>query len=455
MKLHRQLFRSLTLPLGLLLAAFSPAAAQDGDVPPPAGGFHIRSLTGYAVYYSNSLPGNGGFQPTPTNLGADVGGGVSADLGWTHYAERTNATFTYVPSYTGRLRYSGWNALNHAMSFNVIRKLAPRWTFGLSGAVNLSTLDQFLFAPTTLGAAAASPAKFDDLATAMLAGKFNDPRLASILGGAQVSQSPLQTLLYGDRVLNSAAQASLSYSYSPRLSITVNGGGSRSQHLSQNDGTPNLNGYLNSSTSESEYGTVGLSYSLSPRTRIGGSVTGSRAASEFEDTFTTRSVGSLGRTLGNRWFVQVQAGIGVMHPLRQTTLQPLSTSPHPVAGGSIGYKSFSHTLLGSYDRTVSDSYGLGASTNSSATASWLWKRPGRDWWLTADTGWQRLEGSFAGDVAGWHSSAGIGRSLGHAVLLIDYAYLRYSGTQQRTVYNVSQSAVRVSMSWRPNPALFR
>lgn len=453
MKLHRESFRSLTLPLGLLLAACSPAAAQDGDVPPPAGGFHVRSFTGYAVYYSNSLPGNGGFQPTLTNLGADVAGGVSADIGWTHYAERTNATFTYVPSYTGRLRYSDWNALNHAMSFNAIRKLAPRWTFGLSGAVNLSTLDQFLFAPTTLGAAVATPAKFDDLASAVLAGKFNDPRLASILGGAQVSQSPLQTLLYGDRVLNSAAQASLSYSYSPRLSITVNGGGSRSQHLSQNDATLNANGYVDSTTSE--YGTVGLSYSLSPRTQIGASVTGSRAASLFEDTFTTRSVASLGRTFGSRWFVQLQAGIGIMNSLRQTTLQVLSTSPHPVTGGSIGYKSFSHTLLGSYDRTVSDTYGLGASTNSSATASWQWKRPGRAWWLTADTGWQRLEGSFAGDVAGWRSSAGIGRSLGHVVLLMDYAYLRYSGTQQRTVYNVSQSAVRISMSWRPNPALFR
>jgi hypothetical protein len=442
-------FRRAALPLGLLMAAVAPVSAQDGDAAPTSG-FRIRSFSGYAAYYSNSLPRTAGLQPA-TNLLSDVAGGASAEMGWTRYGQRTSFMLTYIPSYTGHLQYSGWNAFNQRMSLQATRKLAPRWTFTFSSAADLSTIDQFLFAPTTLSAAAAVPAKFDDLATAMLSGRSNDPRLAPVLGGAQVSQSPLQELLYGDRVLNAAAQASLSYSYSPRLSIVVNGGGGRSQHVSQDTG-PAGNGLLNNTTSENL--AVALSYSLSPRTQVGASVTGARSESLLQDNFTTTSLASLGRRLGTRWFMQVQGGVGVMKSLRDSGLERSTARPRPVTGGSLGYKSFSHTLLGSYDRTVSDSFGLGSTTSSSATGSWLWRRPGNDWSLSASMGWQRLEGSVAGTNSGWRTTAGIGRSMGHVVLLVEYAYLKYSGVQQQTPF-LSQSAVRVSMRWRPDPALSR
>jgi hypothetical protein len=443
-----EICRRSALALGLWLAAVSLAPAQDSDASSPSG-FHVRSFSGFVVYYSNPQA-TGGLLPGGTNLPSDVAAGGSAEMGWTRYRERTSIAFTYTPSYTGHLQYSGWNAFNQAMSFNVMRKVAPRWTLMLSAAANLSTLDQFLFAPTAFSNAVAIPANFEDLASAMLAGRFNDPRLAPVLGGAQVSQSPLQTLLYGERVLNTSANASLSYSYSPRLSITVGGSGGYSQRLSQ-DGVPAGNSILENATSENLM--AGLSYSLSPRTQIGASVSGARAASPVEDTLTTTSVASIGRKLGTRWFVQLQAGLGMMTSLRTTTLQPLSTSPHPVITGRLGYKTFSHTLLGSYGRTVSDSYGLGATTNSSATASWQWKRPGRNWGLAASFEWQRLAGTLIGDGTGWHSTAGVSRSLGHVVLLMEYAYLSSSGLQQQAPFQ--SHSVRVSTSWRPNPALFR
>jgi hypothetical protein len=252
-------------------------------------------------------------------------------------------------------------------------------------------------------------------------------------------------------VLNTAAQASLSYSYSPRLSVMVNGGASRSQHVSQDTG-PAGNGLLSNTTAENL--AVGLSYSLSPRTQIGATVTGSRSESLIQDNFTTTSIGSLGRKLGTRWFVQVQGGVGMMNSLRDFGLVRSTARPRPVTSGSLGYKTFSHTLLGSYDRTVSDAYGLGATTSSSASGSWLWQRPGSDWSLSASGGWQRLEGTLEGTATGWRTTAGIGRSLGHVVLLMEYAYLKYSGIQRQTPF-LSQSAVRVSMRWRPGPALLR
>ena len=63
--------------------------------------------------------------------------------------------------------------------------------------------------------------------------------------------------------------------------------------------------------------------------------------------------------MGRRWFLQVSGGIGVMNPVRSTYVLP--TRPQPVANASLGYRTLSHTFLGSYSRAVSDSYGLGAS----------------------------------------------------------------------------------------------
>ena len=46
---------------------------------------------------------------------------------------------------------------------------------------------------------------------------------------------------------------------------------------------------------------VAISYSLSPLTQLGGTVTTNRASSSLQDAYTTTSLASLGRTLGRRW----------------------------------------------------------------------------------------------------------------------------------------------------------
>ena len=112
---------------------------------------------------------------------------------------------------------------------------------------------------------------------------------------------------------------------------------------------------------------------------------------------------SLGRTIGRRWLLGVHGGLGIIRPLRQTIV--LQTDPQPAYGGSLIFKTFAQTFLGAYDRTVSDSYGLGAGSTSSVSAAWHWKRPGSGWSLDAGGSRQQLQGnSFAGATS-WRGTA--------------------------------------------------
>lgn len=441
----------LGLGLGTGLLWGQPAMQdQRALAPTPKRGLQVYTVSAYAVYYSTGLPEGIGFRPGLANLASDVGGGGSTRIGWMKSGERSDFSFMYAPSYTGRVRYAAWNALNHSLSLNARQKLTPKWSLGFSVAGDLSNLAELLFSPTVFSNVASTSANFDDLAAAMLAGKFTNAQLASILTGAPLVESPARNLFYGDRMFMSALRASLSYSPSPRLSISLGAGGGRSQYVSdsQNIGAPGYRYLVPSTTSGSANLTV--SYSRSPRTQIGATVASSRILSSLQDTYVTTSTASLGRTMGRRWFLQIQGGVGVMNPVRQTFILP--RGPQPIGGGSLGFRTFSHTFLGSYDRTVSDSYGYGAGSTSSVSAAWRWSRPGRGWSLEGSLSRQELQGSGFENLKSWRATAGLGRALAaQLALLTQYVYLGYSGRLENTPYSFSQSALRVSLVWFSQP----
>jgi hypothetical protein len=434
---------------GVLPAQDTASFASDSL---PRNGFQLRSISIYGAYYSKTLPNGGGFQPGATALASDFNGGASAIFGWTKFSDRSTFSLSYTSSYTGRVRYSSLNAFQHALSLSASRKIAPRWTFGFSLGGNLSTLEQSLFSPTTLGNVASVPSTFDDLAAGVLASKFtNNPQLGTVLTGSQLIESPVRNLLYGQRMLTSSAGASLSYSYSPRLSVTFNGGGGRTQHLSDGQTGSTGAGYLVPDTTSGN-ASVAISYSLSPLTQIGGTVSAVRTVSSLQDAYTTTSLVTLGRTLGMRWFMQVHGGVADTIPVRETSFR-ISTKLLPAYGGTLGFKTLAHTFLGSFDRTASDAYGLGAATTTGTNATWRWRRPGRNWWMESNLGWQRLGGNAVSQLSGWQTSAGLGRIIGaHFSLFSQYAYLSYtgSGLPSTSANGISQSAVRVSLVWSPH-----
>ena len=222
--------------------------------------------------------------------------------------EKSQVLFTYTPSYTGRLRFSAWNALNHSLSFNASRHFG-RWKLGFSAAADLSNLSEFLFSPTVFASVAAVPGTFSDLAAAVLTGTFTNAQFASLLTGAPIVQSPARNLFFGERMFTSAAQTSLSYTPAPRLSVKLTASGSRSQHLSDNQGGVQQNSYLIPMTT-SAGADLSVSYSRSPRTQLGGSVSSTRVVSTIQDVYSTTAKASLGRTMGRRWFLQLSGGVG-------------------------------------------------------------------------------------------------------------------------------------------------
>jgi hypothetical protein len=440
---------------GALWAQNGNATATAAPAPQPGGGLQIGSVSAYAVYYSSFLP-DGGVGAGSMNLPSDMAAGASIVIDWTKFSERSSFSLTYSPSYTGYVRNSSLDALNHALSLTASRKIAPQWNFGFSVAGNLSSVQESLFTPSALSNVASASSTFSDLAAGILSSNFaNNPQLGAILTSSPLAQSPLTNLLYGQRMFTTSARVSLAYSYSPRLSVTVSGGAARSQQVSENQAAGGNAAVIPNTTS----GNAGItiSYSLSPVMQVGGTVTTGRTSSLLYDDYTTTSLATFGRTLGGRWVVQVHGGIGVVNTVGQTSLvAPAKPAPTPAIGGGLTYKTLSHTFLGSFDRSVSDTYGLGASTSSTASAAWHWRQRGSSWGLDSSFGWQWLQGSTLANTSAWNTTVGLTRAIGsHFVLLTQYSHLTASAGLLAAAYHYSQDAVRVSIGWTPRAAALR
>ena len=208
--------------VAVLIAGGQALWAQSFEYEGRRDGFHIYTATVYTGYSSLALP-NANFNyllgAVPT--GGDVLTGGSLSVGWTHFGPRSSFSITYNPSYQGFVQNSQWNALNHSLSLNLNRKLGNKWALTLSGAGAVNSLYQSMFTPSTLSNAAAVPATFDELASAMLSGRFTNDQLAGVLTGSPGLESPDQTALYGNKVLSGSLSSSLSYTHSRRFSLRV------------------------------------------------------------------------------------------------------------------------------------------------------------------------------------------------------------------------------------------
>jgi hypothetical protein len=446
----------------LLSCAAGPVLAQDSaaPAPEPKSGLQIRSISAYGDYYSNGLasptaPFQPGFQNGLADLG--IGGGVVFD--WTKYTERTSFSLSYTPSYTARVRYSSLNSLYHAMSLNLSRTLAPRWRFVSSVVCDFSNLQQYLFSPTSLSKVASASATYNDLAAALLTSNFaNNSQLGVIVSSLPSVESPLRFLVYGERVLTASAQASLSYSISPRLSLSFTASGGRQQRVSEPQGVNGANSYL-IPTSTSAGADISISYSLSPVTQVGGSVTTTRIFSGLQNFYATQSVATWERALGHRWLIQTYGGVGTINIVGPPpgnivgrSLYDFPKTPHAVLGGRLAYKTTEHTFLASYKQPANGSYAFGASTTLSADGAWKWARPGSPWWTETSFDWQLIYGyNGAANTSGWRITAGLNRRLApHIVFLTQYAFVSYAGIQTAD-RRFSQNAVRIEVTWMPHP----
>jgi hypothetical protein len=433
----------------LLGAALCPAQ-EEAPLAAVRSGLRIHGASSYVGYSSLAFPNRGGFLLGDRSLGWEVSYGGSATVGWTRPGAKTSLSLIYTPSYTGRARYTEWNAVNHAGAFWLSRKLNSKLDLSLSAAVSSSNLENHLFAPTVFQQLLDVPVTFEDLANAMVAGRYTNNQLASLLTGAPLLESAARTLIYGDRVFSASSKVTLGYQATPRLSVHASAGASRNYHQpggSQSDPDPLTEAFYISGTS-SLNANAGLGYSLTPRTQIGFGVSANRNLSTVYDGYTATASGSIARKMGRRWFAHASAGVGKAYYGRQ--LVEISSRPTWVSGAGVGFSHYSHTLVASYSRSAGDAFGLGANASTAVTGAWQWGRPGRFWKPWAAIGYNRYHGGAVNRMEGWMASAGLSRALTRTTgLSLSYAYLSNRGEFLGVSRQISAHSVRLTLGWSP------
>jgi hypothetical protein len=424
-----------------------PVSAVEAPADQPRGGWALFNASAYSGFIHFGLPGGtGNYLLGGVPLGFDSQNGASFSAGYRHFSRRGSFTLLYEPSYYGMVRHSEWNSLNHSLSLRAAGRFAHRWDASFSAAATVRSLNGMLFAPGSLSTLVAAPGSSAEYASAVLAGRYANESLVSVLNGATVMESPLTAVLYSERVLSSSAMASLSYQYSRRLTVHFTGTGLRTQPLDM--GQPAgaySHGFLQRMTEGT--GGVGLSYSVDPRTQFGLDASGGRYISDLIDNYVTRMSFSVGRRIGRRWFLQGTGGAAIITPLWERA--HYAEGPQPTAHGSVGYRLATQSFMATADRTPATLYGTSGGYTLSTGGAWQWHRPHRAWQVSASLRQQRFSGGELQNLNGWMAGAAVYRTLGrHTGMQIDYSYMDNSGTYVSGLRNIKVHAVRVSGVWR-------
>ena len=356
------------------------------------------------------------------------------------------AYITYTPSYDASLRYTAANSMNHYLTFGLIHDLGPRWTFTSGGTAFTARWDQFLFEPTQFSSLSQVPGSFDDFVKGLLQGSYTNSQIASILTGAPGLESPASTLLYGTRLMSANLRTGFTFQKSARLNFHGTVGGTRTQHL--NTGEPNTTGFFLLPETTSAYATLGVGYEASPRTEVSFESTSTRMFSRYEDAYVSSGTGVISRVLGRRWIAQARGGAGTIIPVHHTFAY--SPGAHYLAGATLTFKTSSNTFMGSIDRTITDSYGLGALSATVASGAWNWHMPGHSWWVYSTGRYEMLGNLGNHNLNAWLASVGISRKLvPHTIGRIGYVYGRDSGFYSGAITNLALEGVQVVISWIP------
>jgi len=404
-------------------------------------GVHIYGVSTYFAYSAFDFPPAGAANFQRKNYGA------SGTVGWQRFHGRTSISTHYSGSYSGDIGTSGLNHLNHSLVFDLSRELGRKWTVNLSASGQDSFLAQSIFEPSTLGALSQTPSTTDDLAAAMSVGRFSNTQNGLALNGSPSGYAPTLAALLGSHMLIYGLQASVSYEYSSRLSFQFGSFAAGGQHrvsdqtagVSDNNAIPRS---LGSTASAS------LTYSLSPRTDVGVSVSETYMRTRFQKAYLTSANGSLARKMGKSWFLRAFGGESLTSNAQQTSGAP--PMRQTIYGASIGVKQRAHTLVASYNRSGYDVSTASIGENTILSGAWNWSHPRRSWALHASYSRHETKNTGFSTLVGWQGSAGISQRLKtNLTLLVNCSYLRSRWIYLSNTSLVNVDGIRVSLGWTP------
>ena len=412
-------------------------------------GLRLHGVSFFTGYSSTALPTGSGGGFISSNVGAlnsDATYGTSATLGWQRHRERTSFSMQYTGSYTGMVHYSGANGFSQSLALNANRQLSPKWDFSLGASGQDATLIETLNQPSPISIVSQLPSAFNDFAAAFGLGSFTTAQAASMILGAPVVETPIRALLLGNKVLSYSGNAGLSYAYSPHLSFHASALGAGGQNRSGGqDGIPN---YVTPASFTANAG-MSWSYSLSPRTELGIGAEATRMFNHFQSSYGGTTTASLGRKMGEHWFLRVYGGATVLDVTQQ--LFGTAKTRQVVGGGSIGVKTYLNSFVVSYDRSGSDSYGI-VGTYTTLSGAWNRHHAGSRFSTFASLAQQQMRNTGFESFSGWQASAGFSEKLTSNIALhTQYVYLKTGSSYLGAANSFSVHSVRVSMNWSPEP----
>jgi hypothetical protein len=414
-------------------------------------GLRFYGVTAFTSYSTSAFPltsaGASGVAPLAvpgaSALGSDVSYGLTASAGWHYSHDRTHISVLYSATYTGNSAYSSLNAFSDHLSLSARRSLTPKLQFSVSASGSDTTFAEFVFTPTT--ALTQSNSSLDDLAATGSAGQFTSTQAADTLSGSPALESPNTVTLLGNHVLSYSGQATLIYSFSPRLRFSFGSVSAGGQHVGGN--TPGEQAY-NMPHSLGLNASASFSYSLTPRTTIGVTASENRVQNAVQKDYLTSASASLGRKMGPHWFMSAHGGGSISQAESQSYGTPKARSL--IGGGQIGFRMTHSTLMAAVNRNSYDDYGFAVGTVSVYSATWFFNPMGTHWTFFTTFAEQQIRNTGFVSLSGWQTSGGLSRSISsHVMMTTNYSYLSSSGTYLGTPSNFGVSSVRVSMSFRP------
>jgi hypothetical protein len=405
--------------------------------------------------YFSGIAGASGIAGIPTgSLGAGQSSALvqgSATVGWIKGGRRGRFSLAWSPQYLRGLQGVNFQSINQSLGLTGTRSIGTHWSLDVAASGVLSDFSQLQLAQGRFAGIAGVQASFDELAAAILSGRVSNPGLIDAIRTPATLASPESAFLYGGRMFSASTAMSLSYNRSTRSSLRWSAVASRTQFTtaaSQGADRPSdTRAALLPGTSAAS-ANVSWTYSLSPRSSLTVEGGGTRVRSVLQDSYTARTGVSIGRTLTRRWFVQGSGGAGVIRPLRET-LAPVR-GLQAEFGGSLGYKRWSHTFLGSFQRAVSDTYGIGANSTQTASAGWNWSHPGGSMQVSATFGFSQLFSPMLVDARSWMTNGTVSRAFGRTLALqVACSYSQFPRALLIAAPSLSQTAVVTSLVWSP------
>jgi hypothetical protein len=425
--------------LGALLLAV-PAGSQDRRPPqePATPAPTERRLPNGLSLTSISAYGGGDWLrfsgPEAAILGPNVwtvSTGATADIDWRLASRRTQFTTSYHSGYNHNGRFSSLSGFDHIVNLDFQTDAANRTVFSLTATGQSGPLADSLFSPSYVLSAAQQSSTIDQLADALLRN-----------GAGGLGDSPIDELLAGARRRSGVVYAGVSRSHSRRLTSFLHVGAVRELHsYSQQTLTARIPNFTVGIAD------LGMSYSLSGRTRITGTGTYTRSYSRlYGATWQSLTVG-VERLLGRRSFGSLQTGYA-----RTSEGNGFGRSSY-TASGVLGTHRGNHTIAATFRRGVADLHGLGADYTVGLEGAWSWAPHASPWTMGASLGYERLGTSGIGTTLAWMGQANAVRRLSdHFHLELAAVYLTGSG---HDLGGLGRRYARISFVWTPGLARAR